>query len=220
MTTTITPATTTKDCSPATRVTRSLLGYGVIAGPLYVVTSVVQGLTRDGFDFTRHEWSLLANGDGGWIQITNFVLTGLMVVAAAAGLARAAGGWAPRLIGLYGVALVAAGALRADPMLGFPAGTPEGPLTSISWHGIGHLVAGSIGFAGLIAACLVFGRRFAREGRRGWAIFSRVTGIAFFAGFAGISSGSANTVITLAFTGAVVLAWCWLAAVSVHYYRR
>ncbi|MBO3747256.1 DUF998 domain-containing protein [Streptosporangiaceae bacterium NEAU-GS5] len=213
-------ATENDTCSPETRVTRSLLGYGVLAGPLYVVTSVVQGLTREGFDFTRHEWSLLSNGDLGWIQITNFVVTGLMVMAAAVGLARAAGGWAPRLVGLYGLSLVAAGALRADPMLGFPIGTPEGPLTSISWHGMGHLVAGSVGFAGLIAACLVFGRRFAREGRRGWAAFSRITGLVFVASFAGIASGTANTVITLAFVGAVVLAWCWLAAVSAHYYRR
>jgi hypothetical protein len=206
-------------CAPETRVTRSLLGYGVIAGPLYVVTSVVQGLTREGFDFTKHDWSLLSNGDLGWIQITNFVVTGLMVVAAAVGLARAVGGWAPRLVGLYGVGLIAAGALRADPMLGFPVGTSEGPLTSISWHGMGHLVAGSIGFAGLIAACLVFGRRFSRQGERGWAVFSRVTGGVFFATFAGIASGSANTMITLAFVGAVVLAWCWLTAVSVHLYR-
>jgi len=37
---TISPSTTTTSaapaCDPATRVTKSLLGYGVIAGPLYV----------------------------------------------------------------------------------------------------------------------------------------------------------------------------------------
>ena len=35
-------------CDPATRVTKSLLGYGVIAGPLYVSVSLAQALTRGG----------------------------------------------------------------------------------------------------------------------------------------------------------------------------
>src|SRR5215217_3055624 len=75
-------------CSPAARVTRSLLGYGVIAGPFYVAVSLVQALVRDGFDLSRHEWSLLANGSWGWIQMANLVLTGLMVIAAAVGFRR------------------------------------------------------------------------------------------------------------------------------------
>jgi hypothetical protein len=90
------------------RVTKSLLGYGVIAGPFYLVVSLAQALTRDGFELTRHAWSLLANGELGWIQIINFTLTGAMLVAFAVGLRRAlAGGrggrWAPRLIGAFGV---------------------------------------------------------------------------------------------------------------------
>src|SRR5215831_2367349 len=97
-------------CDRTTSVTRSLLGYGVIAGPFYVIVSLAQALTRPGFDLTRHEWSLLANGALGWIQTGNFVLTGLMVVAAAVGFRRAlrpAPGsvWAPRLLAVYGLNL-------------------------------------------------------------------------------------------------------------------
>ena len=119
-------------CTPADRVTKSLLGYGVIAGPFYLAVAVAQMLTREGFDLTRHQWSLLANGGPGWIQIANFVLTGSMVIAFAVGLRRAlAAGvgakWAPRLVGVYGASLIAAGVFRADPALGFPAGTPDGP---------------------------------------------------------------------------------------------
>ena len=33
-------------CSPATRITRSLLGYGVVAGPFYVTVSLAKALTR------------------------------------------------------------------------------------------------------------------------------------------------------------------------------
>ena len=46
-----------------TDVTRTLLGAGVIAGPLFVCTAAVQVLTRDGFDLRRHPLSMLALGD-------------------------------------------------------------------------------------------------------------------------------------------------------------
>ena len=56
-------------CTPPVRITKSLLGYGVIAGPLYVVVALAQALTRDGFDLSKHAWSLLANGQLGF-QVT------------------------------------------------------------------------------------------------------------------------------------------------------
>jgi uncharacterized protein DUF998 len=213
-----------RSCDPATRVTKSLLGYGVIAGPVYVVVSLAQALTRDGFDLSRHSWSLLSNGAHGWIQITNFVVTGLMTLAAAVGIGRAlrpgrGATWAPRLIGVFGVSLVAAGIFRADPSLGFPKGTPAGP-GPVSWHGLAHLGCGAVGFLCLIVACFVLGSRFAGEGSRRWALASRVTGVVFFAGFAGIASGAGSRVVTLAFVASVVVVWTWLSLVSVHLYRR
>ena len=72
-------------CTPEQRVTRALLGYGIVAGPFYVAVSLTQAALRDGFDLTRHPWSLLANGPAGWVQIANLILTGLMVTAAAVG---------------------------------------------------------------------------------------------------------------------------------------
>jgi hypothetical membrane protein len=203
----------TTTCDPATATTRSLLGYGVLAGPLYVGVSVGLGLTRDGFDFSKHAWSLLANGAYGWIQVANFLLTGLCVLAFAVGLRRA-GMPAPRLVAGYGAGLVAAGIFRADPALGFPAGAPE----EFSWHGLLHLACGGVGFLALVAACLVLGRHYARAGRTGMAVFSRVTGIAFLAAFAGISSGSAGPTVP-AFVAAVVLVWAYLATVAVDTYR-
>jgi hypothetical protein len=219
MTETITVARArTVRCDPASRVTRSLLGYGVLAGPVYLAVALGQALTRDGFDLTRHAASLLSNGSLGWIQITNFVVGGAMTIAGAAGLRRAwrggpAGTWAPRLLGVYGASLVAAGALRADPSLGFPAGTPDGP-GQVSWHGVAHLACGGVGFLALIAACFVVARRFAGQRRPGWAWYSRATGVAFLAGFAGVASGSEAAVASLGFWAAVALAWAWLSAVS------
>ena len=206
--------------TPAQRVTRSLLGYGVIAGPFYVTVSLAQAFTREGFDLTRHAWSLLSNGGLGWIQIANFTLTGLMVIAAAVGLHRAlpSSPWVARLVGVYGAGLVAAGALRADPGLGFPAGTPAGPGT-VSWHGIGHFMAGGVGFAAVHRRLLRAGPYVSRSGARRLAWWSRLTGIGFTAAFVGISSGSSSSAVILSFTAAVIAAWAWLAGVAVHQYR-
>ncbi|MEP7105859.1 MAG: DUF998 domain-containing protein, partial [Chloroflexota bacterium] len=143
------------------------------AGPFYVAVVLGQALTRPGFDLARDDASLLSNGGLGWIQIANFVLTGLMVIACAIGMRRALGGgqgvtWGPALLALYGLGLVGAGIFVADPMNGFPPGTPSGRPATISVHGILHLVSAAVGFLGLVAACVVLARRFASERRRGW----------------------------------------------------
>jgi hypothetical membrane protein len=213
----------TADCDPAVRVTKSLLGYGVVAGPFYVAVSVAQGLVRDGFDFRRHEWSLLADGHYGWIQTTNLILTGLMTIAFALGLRRALGpgraaAWSSRLISVYGAGMVAAGLFRADPRDGFPAGTPTGP-GAVSWHGTLHFGSAGLGFLCLIAACFVVAGRYRADGRPRWAAFSAITGVLFLVCFAGIASGAGNVAVNLAFTASILLVWAWISAVALDRYR-
>jgi hypothetical protein len=70
-----------------------------------------------------------------------------------------------------------------------------------------------VGFLCLIAACVVFARRFAAEGERGWAVYSLATGIIFFVGFAGIASGNRFPWINIGFGITVVSAWAWISAV-------
>jgi uncharacterized protein DUF998 len=196
---------------------RVLPACGVLAGPVFVATGLAQGLTRAGFDLTRHPASVLANGDLGWIQIANFVLTGLLTLAAAAGIRRVLPGrWGPRLLAGYGVSLLCAGAFRADPQDGFPLGTPAGPPSSVSWHGTLHFVCGGLGFAALVGACFAIGSHLTPA--RAW--YSRISGVLFVAGFAGVASGSASPVAVLGFWAAVVIAWTWLATTSAHLMRR
>jgi hypothetical protein len=200
--------------------TRVLLGCGAVSGPLYFLTVFIQAAVRDGFDVTKHPASMLSNGDAGWIQVTNFLVTGVLMIAGALGLSRVlkpgrGGVWGPRLLGVYGVSLIAAGIFKADPGNGFPAGTPAGQ-TTISTAGLLHMAAGSIGFLSLIVATFVLASRFSAEGHRGWAVYSRATGIAFFATFAGISSGNANAVVMLAFWAVVLAAWCWITVVIIR----
>ena len=204
----------------AVRLTRALLACGVAAGPLYIIVGVIQLFIRPGFDIRRHALSLLSNGDLGWIQIANFEVSGLLVIAGALGMWRAlrgsrGGSWGSLLLGLYGLGLLGAGMFTADPALGFPPGTPA-DATAISWHGMLHFMAGGIGFLGLIAACFVFARRFAALKQVGWAIYSVATGVIFFAAFFGIASGSKGAGVSLAFAIAVVIAWVWISVIAVR----
>jgi hypothetical protein len=59
---------TARQTEPLTT-TRALLALGSAAGPVYVIVGIVQILTREGFDWTRHALSLMSNGAWGWVQI-------------------------------------------------------------------------------------------------------------------------------------------------------
>lgn len=218
---TITPSV--KSC-PWTReqiITRSLLGYGPLAGAVFEISVLVQGLTRRGFRITHDDASLLSNGPLGWIQIAAFLVAGAMTIVAAAGLRRALpGGWAPRLLAVYGAGLMAAGVFRADPADGFGPGAPLGKAVHVSWHGDGHLIAAGIAFAAIIAACFVLGRQYSRTGHRGLAVYSRITGIVFLAAFAGVTTGSSSPAIVVPFYAGVLAVFAWIAVISAHYYRH
>ncbi len=202
----------------ALTLTRALLLCGLIAGPFYIVVGLIQAVTRPGFDLLRDDLSLLANGDLGWIQIANLVLTGLLVVAFALGLRRvfiAGRGrtWGPILLVVYGAGLIGAGCFTADPAFGFPPGTPADAHT-MSWHGLLHFLCAGVGVLALIVACFVIARRFAAQRQRGWAVFSRATGVIFFAAFVGVATGSGQSWSVIGFWIGVVVAWAWISALA------
>jgi hypothetical membrane protein len=202
---------------------RRLLILGASAGPLYVVLGLVQALLREGFDPRRHALSILANGELGWIQVANFLVSGALVVAGAVGARRAlrgqdAGLWGPILLGLYGVGMLGAGIFRADPAQGFP---PDAEISNeLTRSGLLHFVFGAIAFYALIAACFVFARRFLRTGPRGLALYAIVTGVGFFVSFAAIASGSTSAVTMLAFYVAIAWVWVWHTHLHLHLRER
>lgn len=220
MTTIQNPAATTVSATVAT--TRALLGCAAVAAPLWVVVSLAQAATREGFDLTRHPLSILSNGSLGWLQITNFLVAGILTMIGAVGLRRAMSGtpggtWTPRLIMVNGIGMVAAGVFVMDPADGFPAGTPSGMPGTLSWHSYGHMAAGSIAFTALIAACYVLGRHFSRAGKRGHAVASRVAGTALLVGNGWAMSGGTAGSLTL--TVGVITAMLWVATVAAQYRR-
>ena len=157
-----------------------LLTSGALAGPLFLVASIAQGASRDGFSFTDHPPSALSNGDFGWIQIGNFVLVGAMLAAAGVAVGHTLDGpgsvWGPRLLMVFGVALAAAGIFPMDAAFGFPPGTPAGMPSATSLHGVVHGLAFFVGFGALVAACFAFARRYNALDRPAWRWFSIVAG--------------------------------------------
>lgn len=224
MATTTATRTAKPSCDPATAVTRSLLSYGVIAGPFYITVSLAQALTRDGFDLTRHSWSLLSNrlarmDPGRELPCHRSHGHRWRGRGASRAWHRPGRDLGAAAAAAFGVGMIGDAFLKADPAMGFPVGTPDG-VGEVSWHGVAHLAVGGVGFLCLIAACFALARRFAAEGRRGWSAYSIVAGIVFFGGFVGIASGAGSTATIVTFVGAVLFVLTWLSAVSVHLYRR
>ncbi|MDX2562588.1 DUF998 domain-containing protein [Streptomyces sp. TX20-6-3] len=212
MTDTLTPPRPVLSATPASRpAARWAVAGGVVAGPLFLVAGLAQGLARDGFDFTRNAISQLALGEWGWVQTVSFLLTGALLTVGAAGLRRAlrggpGGTWGPALVGVFGVSFWTAAAFPADAGAGFPVGAPEA--TVMSGHGAVHMFGGMIGYLALCAAFVVLARPLAARGPRGWAVASRVVPVAVLAGFL-LSAAS-----VLAFTAGAGLGLLWLSAVT------
>jgi hypothetical protein len=204
--------TTTTDAGfdRSAAITRSMLGWGVVAGPFYLVFGLVLALTRPGFDFGRDALSILLIGDIGWLQALNLVLSGLMTVVAAIGLWRTPD-W-PRtaavLVGIYGLGvLLSAFAVPDRPGAG-----------TVSLAGILHLAFGGVGFIALGVAAIVAASWFRRRGSAG-ATWSLVAGILVIVAFAAGGALSMSPGGVLLLWVAVVVGWAWLALTSVAAYR-
>ena len=156
------------------RSTRIQLVGAVVAPPLLFLLWAIQALTRPGFRPSFHPMSLLSLGDGGWVQIVNFVLTGVLVIGGGLGLGRALDRGrltrsASVSIIVMGAGLVAAGVFVTDAGAGFPAGAPEGA-PEVSWHGVAHQVGFLLAQLGFLTAGTLFAVRFVRSHQRGWLV--------------------------------------------------
>jgi hypothetical membrane protein len=199
--------------------TRSFLGWGVVAGPFYLLVAVIHAVLKPGFDFSKHALSLLMVTDSGWIQRANLILVGLMVIAAGIGFRRAIegrrGAWVRSLLAVYGVALIGGGIFAPDPSGGFPAGMDETVTTS----GLLHLAFGVIGFISLGVAAIVFSGWSRSLGRRSASVLSLIAGVLVLAGFVGGGALSQISAGVLLLWIAVVAGFAWLLFASVMTYR-
>lgn len=199
-------------------VTRSLLGWGVVAGPFYLIVGLVQAISREGFELSQHPLSVLMLGDFGWVQTTNLALTGLMAVAAGIGFIRVMDRRTPGLlVSLYGASLVASAVFPPDPMAGFPPGSAE--VTTPSTSGLLHLAFGGIAFFAVAVAAETTGRWFRREGLAEMARLSRVAAVVIVIGFLGGAAVATSTAGVSLLWISVVTGLAWLLIASMKAYR-
>jgi len=209
---------------------KKLLHAGVVGPPLFIVVFLIEGLTRPGYSAWRNYVSQLATGDGGWVQVANFLVCGTLVLAFAIGLRSALTGsrasiGAPLLLGLFATALLVAGVFITDPGLGYPVGAPQVHTA----HGTIHGFAGLGAFTLLPAACFVMAWHFAGEPGSGrWAVYSVVVGlvlvVTFFASTT-VSAMDAAGTWRNAPTGflqriAIISGWTWITMVALHLIRK
>ena len=159
---------------------RWLLACG-FAPLLFLAVILVQGAFRPGYDAINRWGSELSNGDWGWVQIANFLITGLLTIAFAVGVRQSLndgpGSQAiPWLTGILGAGLIVAGVFATDPDPGFPLGsTPPAEPTIHSWiHNLNLFPT----WAALTAAilCTAYRATLRREGL-GWILLTLAAGI-------------------------------------------
>lgn len=199
-------------------VTRSLLGWGVVAGPFYLIIGVAQALTRDGFKLSEYPLSLLMRGDFGWIQVANLALTGLMILAAAVGFARVMHKRTVGVpLGIYGVCLLVSAAFPPDPVDGFPPGSqaPDTPSASA----LAHFGAGTVGFVALAVAAALAARWFTSQAHGGTARLSYAAAAVIVVGFVGGAALASSAAGVAALWLVVVVGFGWLLVASSRAYR-
>lgn len=190
------------------RWTRLRLLGGAAAGPLFVVTVLLQDVARPGFNPRIHLMSQLSLGALGWIQVVNFVVAGVLNLLYAGALWNStrrtkSGALAAILIGIFGAWLVLVGVFRTDPANGFPPGAaaPARPSPAGIVHALGALFI----FLALTGALAALAMHFFRRQRPGLGAYCLVSSLLVLAIFVIAMSTPAITAPTLQI--AVMVGW-------------
>jgi hypothetical membrane protein len=209
--------------------TRRLLASGVIGPTLFVLAFLIEGAIRPAYDPGRVFVSMLSLGDQGWVQVANFLVSGALIVAFAIGLRRVMRWgpgcrWGPILVGGVGFGLVIAGIFAGDPGMGYPPGTPPGPVQSSSWHASVHFIGAIFVFVGLPIASFVFARRFQSDRDPVWALYSLASGLGMFVVFIAASAdangGDPAGVAGWLQRASIVIGFAWIVLLARRFMRE
>jgi len=159
---------------------RRLLACG-FAPLLFLVVILTDGALQTGYHAVDRWGSELSNGEWGWVQIANFIVTGLLTMAFAVGLRGALGEGPgskaiPIFTGIFGFGLIVAGAFVTDPNPGFPTGVqPPAEPTLHAWI---HNLNLFPDWAALTAAILMAAyRAISRKEGAVWILVTLAAGI-------------------------------------------
>ena len=130
---------------------------GVTGSTIFVSVFTIEGLLRPGYDAASMYISALSIGPRGWIQITNFIVVGVLIVLFANGVAAEFGktaGAGVTLLTLIGLSLTASGPFVMD--------STTDAFLEMSTHSRLHYLFGAIVFSLAPASLFVFAARFRR----------------------------------------------------------
>jgi hypothetical protein len=143
---------------------------GIIAPILFVEIFSVEGAFRSGYDPLKMYISALSLGERGWIQITNFVIFGVLLLTFTFRISNEFQTGKASKGGLVLMRILAILFFISGPFVMDPMGTPD---TNMSIHGAIHGIAGGIVFLLMPIICIVYLRRFL--GNPDWRSFNWIT---------------------------------------------
>ena len=157
---------------------------GILAPAIFVGVFTVEGALRSGYDPLKMYISALSLGNRGWLQISNFIVLGLLLFIFTLGLSKEfQTGKASRggIITLYIISVLffISGPFVMDPT--------ETPANQMSVHGLIHGLSGGIVFLLMPIIIFIFLRRFFSDNNwqsfRWWTLILGVieaTGVTIF----------------------------------------
>lgn len=152
---------------------KALMGFrqnaawaGLLAPVLFVTVFTIAGLLRQSYDPLSTYVSELALGPGGWIQMLNFVILGILLLVFSRGVAAEFRTGKASKGGLVLLLIIALLFILSGIFVMDPTGTPPNQATI---HGIIHGLSGGIIFTLMPISCFVFLRRFRAD--PDWQLF-------------------------------------------------
>lgn len=167
---------------PGSRVHRLLLSLGPVGSILFTSTFLLDGAFLPGYNWLSQPMSALSLGQGGWVQVANFIVFGALTCCSAAGwrATLAPGGGSavyPVLKVIAGAMLIIAGVFDQDPAGGFPPRVSVPAEASV--HGQVHTFAAVLSLLATIVGLLILSYRLHHEpGWRYWGLFALLTAMA------------------------------------------
>ena len=206
--------------------TKKLLISGIIAGPLFTLSWLIAGATREGYSPLRHPISSLSIGNLGWTQVTTFLVVGTLLLGFAIALMRITKSqdvsvWGARIIAICAMGLIGAGLFVSDPLSGYPSGLHT-LRENRSLFGVLHDMFSAFLFIGYPFAAYKFARIFMKKKEHGWAIYTLVSGFAFICFFIITSIGFGQVAGFVNYGGlfqriTLTILWCWMTLVAIHF---
>lgn len=144
---------------------------GMLGPLLFVKIFLVEGWLRPGYQPLKMYVSELSLGERGWIQITNFIVFGVLFLLFSRGVAAefptgTASRGGPILLTITAICYLLSGPFVMDP-----ANTPRDQMTI---PGVLHGILGGIVFTLMPIICFVFLRRFREDPKwhffQGWTL--------------------------------------------------